>query len=467
MPASIINLVFLSAALLLVIGLRRLSSPDTARQGNLMAAVGMGLALLAAMIYPFDGAANNYTWIAGGLVAGAGVGWVSAQRVQMTAMPQMVSIFNGLGGACAVLLAVIEFKQLSNGVSGGLNFGIVLVLLLTLLIGGIAFSGSILAYLKLDGKVWDSQVTLPRHGLVNMVLLIVTLGLAIYIGYTGGTDFFLVIALIVISLIYGFSFVAPIGGADMPVVISLLNSFTGLSAATAGLVYNNQIMLVGGILVGASGTILTVLMCKAMNRSLLNVIVGNFGGGATEGKAKGEAGEVAKEATASDSAIQLFYAQRVVFVPGYGLAVAQAQKICKELDDLLSGNGVEVSYAIHPVAGRMPGHMNVLLAEADVPYPKLLDLEEANETLKDADVAVIVGANDVVNPSALDDATSPLFGMPVLNVWAAKHTIVLKRSMRPGYAGVQNPLFFMPKTTMLFGDAKKSIQDLVAEVKGL
>ncbi|MEL7161201.1 MAG: NAD(P)(+) transhydrogenase (Re/Si-specific) subunit beta, partial [Bacteroidota bacterium] len=332
---------------------------------------------------------------------------------------------------------------------------------------GVAFSGSILAYLKLDGKVKDSQVALPYHGVINVVLLVATLVLGGYLAFlaAGGTG--LVVGLLVLTLVYGFSFVAPIGGADMPVVISLLNSFTGLSAATAGLVYGNQLMLVGGILVGASGTILTVLMCKAMNRSLLNVIVGNFGGGAAAGAGEGDAGKSVKTVTPSDLAIQLYYAQSVVIVPGYGLAVAQAQKVCKELDDILSDNGVEVSYAIHPVAGRMPGHMNVLLAEADVPYPKLLDLEGANDALSRADVVLVIGANDVVNPAAEDDSSSPLYGMPVLTVWKAKQTVVFKRSMRPGYAGVQNPLFFRDTTKMLFGDAKASLQDLTSEVKSL
>ncbi|MEL7124369.1 MAG: NAD(P)(+) transhydrogenase (Re/Si-specific) subunit beta, partial [Bacteroidota bacterium] len=274
------------------------------------------------------------------------------------------------------------------------------------------------------------------------------------------------IIFLVLTLVYGFSFVAPIGGADMPVVISLLNSFTGLSAAAAGLIYNNQIMIVGGILVGASGTILTVLMCEAMNRSLLNVLIGGFGGGGSAGaKAVGE--QVAKEVTPNDAAIQLYYSESVMFVPGYGLAVAQAQKVCKELDDLLEANGVDVKYAIHPVAGRMPGHMNVLLAEADVPYPKLLDLDDANAALPNTDVVVIVGANDVVNPAANDDPGSPIYGMPVLNVWNAKHVIVLKRSLRPGYAGIQNQLFFHDKTKMLFGDAKASLGSLAGEVKGL
>jgi NAD(P) transhydrogenase subunit beta len=299
-----------------------------------------------------------------------------------------------------------------------------------------------------------------------MVLLAATVGLSIWVYATQDTaGLTLAVVLMILSLVYGVSFVAPIGGADMPVVISLLNSITGLSAAAAGLIYNNQLMLVGGILVGAAGTILTVLMCSAMNRSLINVIIGGFGGGASSAKSDGE--QVAREVSISDAAIQLYYSKSVVFVPGYGLAVAQAQKVCKELDDMLEANGVDVKYAIHPVAGRMPGHMNVLLAEADVPYPKLLDLDDANNMLPNTDVVVIVGANDVVNPAAKDDPGSPIYGMPVLNVWEAKHIIVMKRSMSPGYAGIQNPLFFHQKNKMLFGDAKKTLQALVSEVKTL
>lgn len=465
MLTSILNISYLVGALAFVVGLRRLSSPDTARRGNMIAAVGMSIAILATLIYPFSGAANNYLWIAVAMMIGGGIGWVVSKRVQMTAMPQMVSIFNGLGGACAVVLSIIEFMNLQkNGTTAGL--GELSVLVFTLLIGAVAFTGSMLAYLKLDGKVWDSQVTLPKHTIINNILLLIVLGMGGYMIFTGTYTTAIIAIFAVLTLVYGFSFVAPIGGADMPVVISLLNSFTGLSAATAGLIYDNKIMLVGGILVGASGTILTVLMCKAMNRSLLNVLIGGFGGGAAAAKAA-DGEQVAKVATVPDAAIQLFYSQSVMIVPGYGLAVAQAQKVCKEVDELLEANGVEVTYAIHPVAGRMPGHMNVLLAEADVPYPKLKDLDEANAALPSTDVVVIVGANDVVNPAALDDPGSPIYGMPVLNVWEAKSVIVLKRSMRPGYAGIQNPLFFHAKTRMLFGDAKDSLQKLAGEIKSL
>jgi NAD(P) transhydrogenase subunit beta len=311
-------------------------------------------------------------------------------------------------------------------------------------------------------------LSFPFQHIFNLIVLAAALILSVYVVVSGSSIGIMpAVIVMILSLIYGVTFVAPIGGADMPVVISLLNSFSGLSAASAGLIYGNTIMIVGGILVGASGTILTVLMCEAMNRSLMNVLIGGFGGGST-GSAVTQTGEqIAKEVSMNDAASQLFYSKSVMIVPGYGLAVAQAQKVCKEVDDILESNGVEVKYAIHPVAGRMPGHMNVLLAEADVPYPKLLDLEETNDALPNTDIVVIVGANDVVNPAAEDDPGSPIYGMPVLQVWNAKHVIVLKRSMRPGYAGIQNQLFFHPKTKMLFGDAKDSLGKLVRELKDL
>jgi NAD(P) transhydrogenase subunit beta len=346
--------------------------------------------------------------------------------------------------------------------------GQLVIVFLALLIGGIAFTGSMLAFAKLEGLVNDRKVTFPGHNILNLVLLAATLGLGIWLTVSGQSlGLGLALVFTALTLVYGFSFVAPIGGADMPVVISLLNSFTGLSAAAAGLVYNNKIMLVGGILVGASGTILTVLMCEAMNRSLTNVLIGGFGTSSSAAGGGADGDQVAKEVGITDAAIQLFYSGSVMVVPGYGLAVAQAQKVAKELDDLLSGNGVEVRYAIHPVAGRMPGHMNVLLAEADVPYPKLLDLEEANAALPSTDVVVVVGANDVVNPAAQDEPSSPIYGMPVLEVWKAKNVIIMKRSMRTGYAGIQNPLFFHERSRMLFGDAKESLSSLSQEVKNM
>ncbi|MCB0633551.1 MAG: NAD(P)(+) transhydrogenase (Re/Si-specific) subunit beta [Lewinella sp.] len=461
-----IKLAYLLGAIGFVWGLRLLSSPDTARRGNILAGIGMGLAIVAAMLAPLDNTSNNYGWIMGGMALGAGIGWVSARRIQMTAMPQMVSMFNGLGGACAVVLALVELFLYYNG-ERTLDTGQLVIVLSTLLIGGVAFTGSLLAFGKLQGIVNDNAFTLPKHNIINQVMLvgIIVLGVMLVIkGQEMGLG--MAILFTVLALLYGFSFVIPIGGADMPVVISLLNSFTGLSAAAAGLIYQNNFMLVGGILVGASGTILTILMCEAMNRSLWNVLLGGFGGGG--GTSKGSDGnQVAKEVSLNDAAIQLYYSNSVMIVPGYGLAVAQAQKVCKEVDDLLEANGVDVKYAIHPVAGRMPGHMNVLLAEADVPYPKLLDLDDANSALPNTDMVIIVGANDVVNPAALDDPGSPIYGMPVLKVWEAKNVIVLKRSMSTGYAGIQNPLFFHERNRMLFGDAKDSLNKLVQELKGL
>ncbi len=466
MLTSFLNLSYLLGALTFVIGLRRLSSPDTARRGNGLAALGMGIAIIATLIYPFADAPNNYVWILAGMLIGGAIGWWSAQKVQMTAMPQMVSIFNGLGGACAVVLAMLELMSFYAG-ERAMGTGALLIVLLALLIGAVSFTGSLLAFGKLQGLVKDKHVTLPGHQWINIAFLIGTIALVVYLLMQGqAVGSIGAIILMTVTLVYGFSFVAPIGGADMPVVISLLNSFTGLSAAAAGLIYGNQIMLVGGILVGASGTILTVLMCQAMNRSLLNVLIGGFGGGGAT--SKGAVGDqVAKEVGLNDAAIQLYYSNSVMFVPGYGLAVAQAQKAIKELDDLLTANGVEVRYAIHPVAGRMPGHMNVLLAEAHVPYAQLLDLEDANELFPSTDIVVVVGANDVVNPAAHDDPGSPIYGMPVLNVWEAKNVIVLKRSMSTGYAGIQNQLFFHAKNRMFFGDAKKSIQAMIGEVKSL
>lgn len=461
-----VNLAYMLGAVGFVWGLKLLSSPDSARKGNFIAGVGMGLAILGAMIDPAIVGDNNYLWIIGGMVVGGVIGGYAALKVKMTAMPQMVSIFNGLGGACAVLLAWLELYLYYDG-QRTLDTGGLVILMSTLLIGAIAFTGSFLAYAKLEDLIKDSAITLPKHHIFNMALLVVTVVLSAWLCIKGlEVGFGLALIIGAISLFYGLSFVAPIGGADMPVVISLLNSFSGLSAAATGLIYHSNLMLVGGILVGASGTILTVMMCKAMNRSLLNVLIGGFGG-TTAGSAKATGDQVVREISLNESAIQLFYAQSAMIVPGYGLAVAQAQKVCKEIDDLLEANGVDVKYAIHPVAGRMPGHMNVLLAEADVPYPKLLDLDDANRALANTDIVVIVGANDVVNPAAEDDPGSPIYGMPVLKVWDAKNVIVLKRSMRSGYAGIENPLFFHKKTRMLFGDAKDSLTKLAAEIKTL
>lgn len=459
LTTSVFDFLYLISIVLFIIGLKRLSSPDTARNGNLIAAAGMALAIIVSLFYPIPSGENNYLWVGGGIVLGSAVGLVVAKRVQMTAMPEMVSLFNGLGGACAMLISIVELYNYPANTP--LLNGQVFTTLFALFIGSISFTGSLVAYGKLQGFLRDSLV-LPYPKVINMVLLIAIIVVGGYFMSLEDIDFTIVILLLVLSLIYGVTFVTPIGGGDMPVVISLLNSFTGIGAALAGLIYNNQVMLVGGILVGASGTILTVLMCQAMNRSLFNVIIGGF---SSSGGATGEGREqVVKEATPSDLAIQLKYSQKVIIVPGYGLAVAQAQHTVHELESALEAEGVDVKFAIHPVAGRMPGHMNVLLAEADVPYPKLLELEQANKEFPTTDVVLVIGANDVVNPAAKEDPSSPIYGMPILEVEQAKSVIVMKRSMSAGYAGIQNQLFFGEKTRMLFGDAKATLNKLKDEV---
>lgn len=466
MLKSLFDIGFLIASIGLIVGLRKQSDPATAKQGNLTAGAAMLLGVVIALFYPLENQTyegSNFIWILGALAIGTGIGWVSAKRVEMTGMPQLVSLFNGLGGLSAVLVGYVELLNLNNDHPYYLTM--VSSTLFALIVGAIAFTGSLLAYYKLNGQIKDSQVVLKGHKYINYALLLVVIVMTVVVVMSGANNL-LVSLLLLVSLIYGWSFVAPIGGADMPVVISLLNSFTGLTAAAAGLIYGNQFMLLGGILVGASGTILTVLMCNAMNRSLWNVIAGNFassGGGSAEA---GEAG-VARQTSASDTAVQMYYAQKVVIVPGYGLAVAQAQQFVKQIYQILTENDVRVVFGIHPVAGRMPGHMNVLLAEVDIPYDALLELEDTNEELKTADIAIIIGANDVVNPSAVDDPNSSIYGMPVLEVWNAKNVVVMKRSMASGYAGIENPLFFKPNTQMLFGDAKKTLSDLVSEIKAL
>lgn len=459
MENPIIDFLYLISIILFIVGLKRLSHPDSAKKGNMIAGIGMGLAIVITIFYPMENESNNYLWILGGLILGGVIGYIAAKKIKMTKMPEMVSLFNGLGGACSMLIATVEFYNLPEGTQ--MMSSEVLTIIFALFVGSIAFTGSIVAWGKLDGFLRDSLV-LPVPQIINATMLIVVISLSAYIMIQPEMNFTLVLILLAISMIYGVTFVTPIGGGDMPVVISLLNSFTGIAAAGAGLIYGNQVMIVGGILVGAAGTILTVLMCNAMNRSLFNVIIGGFTqSGSSSGSGREE---VVKEASHSDTAIQLKYSNKVLIVPGYGLAVAQAQHVCHDLERSLENEGVDVKYAIHPVAGRMPGHMNVLLAEADVPYPKLLELEEANEQMPSTDMVLVIGANDVVNPSANDDPGSPIYGMPILNVEQAKTVIVLKRSMRPGYAGIQNPLFFGEKTKMLFGDAKDSLSKLKTEV---
>ncbi|XOV94382.1 MAG: NAD(P)(+) transhydrogenase (Re/Si-specific) subunit beta [Bacteroidota bacterium] len=464
---ALINLSYLISVTLLIVGLRRLSSPATARSGNLLAALGMGIAILATIVSPIEKGSNNYLVIVIAMAIGTVIGLIMANRVKMTAMPELVSLFNGLGGACAVSISMIELYNYQGvfvaGDLSSVSTGTHLTTLLAMFVGAVAFTGSLIAYGKLAGSIRD--IYIPFTGTLNIILLVLICGLITFRIVSPDASFTVPILILVISLIYGVSFVQPIGGADMPVVISLLNAFTGVAAALAGIVYANQPMIIGGILVGSSGTILTILMCNAMNRSLLNVIIGGFGMVPSSSAEGGE--KTVSETNANEVAILMRYAKQVMIVPGYGMAVAQAQKVCKELDNLLSENGVSVNYAIHPVAGRMPGHMNVLLAEADVPYPKLLDLEDSNELLKETDVTLVVGANDVVNPAALDDPSSPIYGMPILEILKSKAVIVLKRSMNAGYSGIENPLFYNKKTKMLFGDAKSSLQNLVEEVKSL
>ena len=489
MEINVLTIIYLLASVTFIIGLKMLSNPATARRGNLIAATGMTIAILGTIFLYKDDAGNNlhnYSWIFGGIVIGGIIGTLAAKKVKMTAMPEMVSMFNGMGGACAALISIVEFNHLvrligyppdifiSNLHSTDLNgnnissnsfiYSRVLIILLGLIIGSVSFAGSMIAWGKLNGRVKD--YSFKGQHIFNLALLFLIVIAAIILIFFIPLNTTLLFLILLGSLLYGVLFVLPIGGADMPVVISLLNSFTGVAAACGGFLYDNKVMLTGGILVGAAGTLLTILMCKAMNRSLKNVLIGNFGGSAAIAAAKGLTG-MYKEISVSDTAMAMSYARKVMIVPGYGLAVAQAQHVCEELEEMLEERGVEVKYAIHPVAGRMPGHMNVLLAEANVSYDKLLEMEQANDEFKTTDVVLVLGANDVVNPAAKTDPASPIYGMPILEVEDAKMVVVNKRSMKPGYAGIENELFFKPKTSMLFGDAKSVLQQLISEVKTL
>lgn len=462
---TLLELSYLVAALLFVYGLKLLSHPETARRGNLWAAGGMGLAMLTTLFLHknAEGAhipISNVFIILAAIGVGSVIGWIAAIKVKMTAMPQMVSLYNATGGAASMLVGLLEYP---NAVAG--DVGSILVTILGLIVGAVAFSGSMIAYGKLDGRVGD--VMKPFMTYLNLALLIATLVLGAIIIFSPNEPAEmtgLLYLLLALAIVYGVMFVLPIGGADMPVVISLLNSLTGIAAAMAGFIYNNHAMILGGILVGAAGMILTMLMCKAMNRSLLNVIIGAFGGGGVS--ANQEQGTI-KEISMSDAAVLLSYSQKVVVIPGYGLAVAQAQHIVHELESILEGKGVDLRYAIHPVAGRMPGHMNVLLAEADVSYEKLVEMDDINSDMPNVDVVIVIGANDVVNPAAYDDPGSPIYGMPIIDAHLSKNIIIMKRGMGKGYAGIENFLFFNPKTRMLFGDAKSTLQKLVSEIKSL
>lgn len=479
MTKYILEISYLIASVTFILGLKMLGNPASARKGNLIAAFGMGLAIFATIFLYTDEQGNhlgNLGFIFGGLLVGTVLGWLAAKRVQMTAMPEMVSLFNGMGGACAMLISVIEFQHIHDSLSDPIVFlaftmadglgqaaGTLITIMVGLVIGSVSFAGSMVAWGKLSGKVKDKSFGVQQ--LINIGLLLVILIMSAYT--VMNFDIRIFYAVLAISLVYGVLFVLPIGGADMPVVISLLNSFTGVAAACGGFLYDNKVMLIGGVLVGSAGTLLTIVMCKAMNRSLLNVLIGNFGGGATASSTSSTIQGSTKEITASDAAILMKYAKKVVIVPGYGLAVAQAQHVVHELEELLEKEGVEVKYAIHPVAGRMPGHMNVLLAESNVSYDKLVEMEEINPEFNTTDVVLVVGANDVVNPAAKTDPASPIYGMPILEVENAANVIVNKRSMKAGYAGIENELFFKPKTSMLFGDAKKALTQLVSEIKSL
>lgn len=461
---SILDIIYMVGAVSFIFGIKMLGNPAKAKKGNLIAAFGMTIAIFGT-IFLYDGIkSSNYVWIFLALIIGTIIGTLMAKKVKMTGMPQMVSFFNGMGGACAALISLVEYNHSLHAIEPTSTSTLVIIYL-GLIIGAISFSGSIIAYGKLDEKIKDKTLPLQQFLNIGLLLLVLLLGALASFGLIESENIIYII--LILSLAYGILFVLPIGGADMPVVISLLNSFTGVAAAMGGFLYDNKVMLVGGILVGSAGTLLTVVMCNAMNRSLLNVLIGNFGGSnnsAAEGKTiTGNS----KEISTTDLAVLLKYSKKIIIVPGYGLAVAQAQHVCHELEVALENEGVEVKYAIHPVAGRMPGHMNVLLAESNVSYDKLVEMEEINPAFKTTDVVLIIGANDVVNPAAKNDPQSPIYGMPILDVEDATHTIVFKRSMKPGYAGIENELFFSPKNSMLFGDAKKSLSELVGELKNM
>ncbi len=457
-----VQLLYIVAFALLIYGMSGLTDPRKAVRGNRIAAVGMGVALVATLVIPHIG---NWGLIALGIAVGTAVGVPAARMVKMTAMPQMVALFNGVGGGAVALISWVEFRD-SGGYSGDPKY-VAVFSLLAAVIGSVSFWGSNIAFGKLQGIVPGNPISIGRYQqYLNMVLLAGALACAFAV-LDDLRSALLLAGVLVLSALLGNALVLPIGGADMPVVISLLNAFTGLSTACTGVALGNTDLIVAGMIVGASGTILTNQMAIGMNRSIPAIVAGGFGGVSALPGAGGDGSTpVARATSASDVAIQLAYSQRVVIVPGYGMAVAQAQHAVTELAKLLESRGVEVEYAIHPVAGRMPGHMNVLLAEAGVPYEQLLELESANERFKRTDVSLVIGANDVVNPDARKP-DSAIAGMPILDVDESKSVIVLKRSMASGYAGIENPLFYEPNTSMLFGDAKKSVDDLVAEVKAL
>jgi len=463
----LLEIAYLIGSFGFIIGLKLMGQPDSARKGNLIAAFGMAVAVIATLFLDHNGfhIIGNLGYIVGAILLGTVVGTLMAKRVQMTAMPEMVSLFNGMGGLAAALISIIEWQHVEVGIA----LGKFIPIIAGLIIGTVSFVGSMVAWGKLNGKIGDFRF--PGQQYINAIVLLFIIAASAYTylaadlggGGASMTQFYITMA---IAVVYGLLFVFPIGGADMPVVISLLNSFTGVAAACGGFLYDNNVMLMGGVLVGSAGTILTVVMCKAMNRSLTNVLIGMVGSGGSSSGSTSTGGTV-REVQATDVAIMMKYASKVIIVPGYGLAVAQAQHVCHELENMLAEEGVDVKYAIHPVAGRMPGHMNVLLAESNVEYDKLIEMEHINPEFTTTDVVLVVGANDVVNPAAKNDPASPIYGMPILDVDQSKQIVVLKRSMKSGYAGIENDLFFDPKCGMLFGDAKDSLQKLVNELKAV
>ncbi len=449
---------YIAAFSLFIYGLHLLNQPSTARRGNIVAAVGMAIAVTATLL---DKEVGDYGLIAVGVAIGTSIGVPAARTVKMTAMPQMVALFNGVGGGAVALISFVEFRD----AGGNLPTDVIVPIVFAAIIGSVSFWGSNIAFGKLQEILPGRPIMLPAQQVVNGLLLAIAVGCAIAIA-AGSESEGLFLLLLLSAAILGNMVVLPIGGADMPVVISMLNAFTGLSAAAAGLALDNTALIVGGMLVGASGSILTNLMAKAMNRSIPAIVAGGFGGGvAAAGAAATDEERSYRTTTPDDVAIQLAYASRVVIVPGYGMAVAQAQHAVHDLTRELESRGVDVKYAIHPVAGRMPGHMNVLLTEADVPYDQLKEMDEINPELPQTDVALVIGANDVTNPAAREQPDSPIYGMPIIDVDKAKSTIVLKRSMNPGFAGIDNPLFYKENTAMLFGDAKQSVQEVLADVK--
>ena len=459
--SNIENIVYLISASLFIVGLKRLASPITARNGNRLASLGMLIAIVLTILKYTD---NNFEWIILGIVIGGLLGIILSKYVQMTAIPQLVAIFNGFGGGASALVAIYEILYPRESITSIFVLG---AIAFSTVLGSLTLTGSFIAFGKLQEIIPTRPILFPLRNYLNSLLLLLIIFLAVIMVIPNFSSLNILYILIALSLLAGILIVIPIGGADMPVIIALLNSYSGIAGAGAGFVLNNPVLIISGSLVGASGLILTRIMIKAMNRSLANVILGGLGSEEGAQQTNSNENRPVKSLNTEDAAMILGYAENVIFVPGYGLAVAQAQHQINELANILKDNGANIKYAIHPVAGRMPGHMNVLLAEANIPYNELKDLDEINSEFDNADVAVVVGANDVTNPIARTDPSSPIYGMPILNVDKAKSVIVLKRSMASGFAGIENELFFLDKTSLLFGDARDSIEEMTREIKNL